>query len=77
MAKKFEVTILGVNSAYPVHGRHPTCQIVNYDDKLFMIDCGEAAQIQLLRYFNEKEIRLANGKRLLYDVGPDPTKTVQ
>lgn len=37
----------------------------------------EAAQIQLCRYFNEKEIRLANGKRLLYDVGPDPTKTVQ
>jgi hypothetical protein len=37
----------------------------------------EAAQIQLCRYFNEKEIRLANGKRLLYDVGPDPTKSVQ
>jgi len=37
----------------------------------------EAAQIQLCRYFNEKEIRLANGKRLLYDVGPDPTKIVQ
>lgn len=37
----------------------------------------EAAQIQLCRYFNEKEIRLANGKRLLYDVGPDPTKNVQ
>lgn len=37
----------------------------------------EAAQIQLCRYFNENEIRLANGKRLLYDVGPDPTKIVQ
>ena len=37
----------------------------------------EAAQIQLCRHFNEKEIRLANGKRLLYDVGPDPTKSVQ
>jgi hypothetical protein len=37
----------------------------------------EAAQIQLCRYFNEKEIRLANGKRLLYDVGSDPTKIVQ
>lgn len=50
MAKKFEVTILGVNSAYPIHGRHPSCQIVNYDDHLFMIDCGEAAQIQISKY---------------------------
>jgi hypothetical protein len=37
----------------------------------------EAAQIQLCRYLNEKEIRLKNGKRLLYDVGPDPRKSVQ
>ncbi len=50
MAKKFEVTILGVNSAYPIHGRHPSCQIVNFDDQLFMIDCGEAAQIQISKY---------------------------
>ena len=50
MAKKFEVTILGVNSAYPVHGRHPSCQIINYDDRLIMIDCGEGSQIQLSKY---------------------------
>jgi len=50
MAKKFEVTILGVNSAFPIHGRHPSCQIVNYDDHLLMIDCGEAAQIQIAKY---------------------------
>ena len=50
MAKRFEVTILGVNSAYPIHGRHPSCQIVNHDEKLFMIDCGEAAQIQVAKY---------------------------
>ena len=31
-----------------------------------------AAQIQLCRALNEKEIRLKNGKRLLYDVGPEP-----
>ena len=35
-----------------------------------------AAQIQLCRALNEKEIRLRNGKRLLYDVGPTP-KNVQ
>ncbi len=35
-----------------------------------------AAQIQLCRALNEKEIRLRNGKRLLYDVGSAP-KNVQ
>lgn len=50
MSKKFEVTILGVNSAFPVHGRHPSCQVVNFDDRLYMIDCGEAAQIQIAKY---------------------------
>lgn len=54
MAKKFEVTILGVNSAYPIHGRHPSCQIVNYDNQLIMIDCGEAAQIQVSKYSIKK-----------------------
>ena len=50
MSKKFEVTILGVSAAFPVHGRHPTCQVVNYDERLYMIDCGEAAQIQMAKY---------------------------
>ncbi len=50
MSKKFEVTILGVNSAFPVHGRHPSCQIVNFAERLYMIDCGEAAQIQVAKY---------------------------
>ena len=46
----FEVTILGSNSALPAHGRFPTSQIVNYNDRLFLVDCGEGAQIQLSRY---------------------------
>jgi ribonuclease Z len=46
----FELTILGSNSALPAHGRHPTSQILNIKDRLFMIDCGEATQIQLMRY---------------------------
>ena len=50
MAKTFEVTILGVNSAIPVFERHPSCQIVNYDEVLYMVDCGEAAQIQISKY---------------------------
>lgn len=50
MALIFEVTLLGVNSAVPVYGRHPSCQMVRYDDRLLMIDCGEGSQQQLSRY---------------------------
>jgi len=50
MPKTFEVTILGVNSAIPVHKRHPSCQIINFDNELFMVDCGEGTQIQISRY---------------------------
>ena len=37
----------------------------------------KATQIQLCRYLNEQEIRLENGKRLLYDVGLDPRESVK
>ncbi|MBK9733060.1 MAG: ribonuclease Z [Chitinophagaceae bacterium] len=46
----FEVTILGSNSALPAHGRHPTSQVLNHNEKLFLIDCGEGTQIQLTNY---------------------------
>ena len=35
----------------PAHGRHPTAQILNHNEKLFLIDCGEGTQMQLDRYF--------------------------
>src|SRR5574343_603909 len=44
------VTILGNNSALPAFDRHPTSQVVTLDDQLFLVDCGEGAQIQLARY---------------------------
>lgn len=47
---KFEVTILGNNSAFPAYGRFPTSQVVNYDDHLFMIDCGEGTQVRLSKF---------------------------
>jgi len=50
MAVAFEVTLLGVNSAIPVNGRHPSCQVVRYDNVMLMIDCGEGTQQQLSRY---------------------------
>lgn len=46
----FEVTILGSNSALPAAGRHPTAQILNVHDQLYLIDCGEGTQIQMNRY---------------------------
>jgi len=47
---KFELTILGSNSAIPAHGRHPTAQVLNIREQLYLIDCGEGTQIQLQRY---------------------------
>jgi len=47
---KFQLTILGSSSATPVRNRFPSSQLLNINEKLFLIDCGEAAQIQLLRY---------------------------
>lgn len=47
---KFEVTILGSSSATPIFNRNPTSQILNINERLLMIDCGEGTQQQMLRY---------------------------
>lgn len=44
--EKFELYILGCGSALPTTRHFPTSQILNVRDKLFMIDCGEGAQLQ-------------------------------
>ena len=46
----FELTILGSSSATPTSSRHPTAQILNHNNRFFLIDCGEATQIQLRRF---------------------------
>lgn len=46
----FELTVLGSSSATPAFQRNPASQVLNIHDKLFLIDCGEATQIQLVRY---------------------------
>ena len=43
---KFQINILGCGSATPTARHQPSCQVVNFRDKLFMIDCGEGAQSQ-------------------------------
>ena len=50
MASKFELTILGSSSATPTSKRFPSAQVLNVSERLFLIDCGEGAQIQLRRY---------------------------
>jgi ribonuclease Z len=47
---KFEITILGNNSAFPAQGRFPSAQIVNHQEELFLIDCGEGAQIRMSQF---------------------------
>lgn len=48
--KKFELTILGANSALPAYNRFPTSQVLNFDESLFLIDCGEGTQIKMSEY---------------------------
>jgi ribonuclease Z len=46
----FSVTILGSSSAIPTTKRFPTAQLLNVDERFFLIDCGEGAQIQMSRF---------------------------
>ena len=43
----FELLILGSSSAIPSDSRHPSAQILNIRDRLFLIDCGEGTQNRL------------------------------
>jgi len=47
---KFEVTILGSSSATPIYNRNPSSQALNINERLYLIDCGEGTQQQMLRY---------------------------
>ena len=49
MMEKFEVHILGCGSALPTTRHFSSSQVVNIREKLFMVDCGEGAQLQLRR----------------------------
>ena len=44
-----KVTILGAASAKPTAGRHPSAQIVNCNERLFLVDAGEGVQRQMFR----------------------------
>ena len=45
---EFVMTILGSGSALPMHGRHPSAQLIQYDDFYCLIDCGEGTQERMM-----------------------------
>jgi ribonuclease Z len=45
----FKVTILGSSGALPAYGRFPSSQLIEIESHFFMIDCGEGAQMQLMK----------------------------
>jgi ribonuclease Z len=46
----FNIHILGSNSAVPTLKRHPTAQLVNHNERFYLIDCAEGTQLQLRKY---------------------------
>lgn len=46
----FTVQILGNSSATPAFSRFPSSQVVNYNERFYLVDCGEGTQMQLQRY---------------------------
>jgi ribonuclease Z len=46
----FNVTILGSSGALPAYGRYPSSQLIEIQNRYFLVDCGEGAQMQLTRY---------------------------
>lgn len=48
--QNFELTVLGCSSATPTSQRNPSAQLLNIAERSFLIDCGEATQIQLRRF---------------------------
>jgi ribonuclease Z len=45
----FKITILGSSGALPAYGRHPASQLVEIQNRSFLVDCGEGTQMQLMR----------------------------
>ncbi|MFA8451679.1 MAG: ribonuclease Z [Bacteroidales bacterium] len=46
----FNLKILGCGSALPTMRHNPSSQVLNINEKLFLIDCGEGTQIQLRKF---------------------------
>ena len=46
----FNITILGSSGALPAFGRFPSAQLIEIQNRHFLIDCGEGTQMQLMRF---------------------------
>ena len=46
----YELTILGCSSAIPSVEKNPTAQLLNANERFFLIDCAEGTQVQLRKY---------------------------
>ena len=46
----FSIRILGSSSATPAFSRFTSSQVVNFNDRYYLIDCGEGTQMQLQKY---------------------------
>ena len=46
----FKLTILGCSSAIPTVEKNPTAQLLNSNERFFLIDCGEGTQVQLRKH---------------------------
>lgn len=46
----FKITILGSSGAVPAYGRLPSSQFLEIKNHYFLIDCGEGAQLQMMKY---------------------------
>jgi len=57
----FELTILGSSSATPTSSRNPTSQYLNFNERHFLIDCGEGTQARI----RQNKIRLNKIKHIL------------
>lgn len=47
---KFQVLVLGTNAALPLKGKITSAQILNADDNLYLLDCGEGTQMKIEQY---------------------------
>lgn len=46
----FQLTILGTSSATPTLSRRPSAQALSFNNRTFLIDCGEGTQLQCLKF---------------------------
>ena len=46
----FSLTVLGSSAAIPVKDRHLSAHLLNVNERLFLIDCGEGTQFQLRKF---------------------------